>query len=40
MVVAGKIIAAENGIDDNNDDNDDDDNDDVPFDDLTASPFQ
>ena len=41
MVVAGKIIADENGIDDNNDDNDDDDdNDDVPFDDLTASPFQ
>ena len=40
MVVAGKIIADENGIDDNNDDNDDDDNGDVPFDDLTASPFQ
>ena len=45
MVVAGKIIADENGIEDNNDDNDDDDdddddNDDVPFDDLTASPFQ
>ena len=36
MVVAGKIIADEKGIDDNEEDNDDDDDDD----DLTASPFQ
>lgn len=35
MVVAGKIIADEKGIDDNEEDNDDDDDDD-----LTASPFQ
>ena len=39
MVVAGKIIADEKGIDDNEEDNDDDDDDDDD-DDLTASPFQ